>query len=76
MCLAQLTGMVFTVVCAWCNTTLQTGRSKRPSLVSHGICPACTDEFLADALRTVPQLHSGRTISANAENLREPQALS
>lgn len=76
MCLAQLPCVVFTVVCAWCNTTLQTGRNKRSSVVSHGICPACTDEFLADALRTVPQMDSGRTISANAEQLREPRALS
>ena len=37
----------FTVICAWCGRELSHGAP----LVSHGICPSCSEELVAQARR-------------------------
>jgi len=38
------------VECAWCGKYLYMSKCVKPGLVSHGICPECKDELLAESV--------------------------
>jgi len=53
---AATASQTFTVICAWCGRELSHGAP----LVSHGICPSCSEELVAQARRLRRQAAAAR----------------